>query len=90
MFDAPRRKLQPMPDLPEAELSPDLDWLLCNPQFSNAQVAEAVVDECYVSLFRFAWAVLEDRQAAENAVEWTILNVLSKRERLNGEHSVKV
>lgn len=79
-----------MPELPEAELSSDLDWMLRNPQMGASQVVEAIIRECYRPLTRFAWAVLEDRQAAEEAVEETVLSLFSKRERLDGEHTVKI
>lgn len=58
-------------------LSPDLEWMLQSGQVNPALLAEALVREYYVSVYRLAFSVLDDEKAAYQAAQGTIGEALA-------------
>ena len=52
---------------PIPELSADLDWMLQSGQASTEMLAEALVNEYYIPVFRLAFSLLNDLEAARKA-----------------------
>jgi RNA polymerase sigma-70 factor (ECF subfamily) len=61
---------------PPAELASDLEWMLQSGQVSNEMLLEAMGRTYYAPVYRLALSILDDRQAALQAVQDTFASAL--------------
>ncbi len=79
-----RNHIQPVDLAPEAQLAPDLEWMLQSRQISRALLAETLLREYYPRLWRAALALLGEPSAAVQAVVAVISNAVLAAERYHG------
>ena len=53
---------------PKTELGPDLEWMLASHQVSSSLLLETLIHEYYSHIYRLAFSILDDQQAAKQAV----------------------
>ncbi|HEX7974961.1 MAG TPA: LysM peptidoglycan-binding domain-containing protein, partial [Anaerolineales bacterium] len=76
--------------VPLPELSSDLDWMLQSGQADPAMLAEALVKEHYVQIYRLASSILNNPQAASLATKDALTAALLNVYRYRGEMGVNV